>query len=88
MYWCGDYNLDLLQHETHLETKRFLDVMYSYGLYPLITKPSRISEFSAMLIDNIFTNELTNDVCSRLLLADVSDHLPVFAMSRYNIDRS
>ena len=64
MYWCCDYNLDLLKHETHHGTNSFLDVMYNYGLYPLITKPSRISEFSAALIANIFTNELTNDVCS------------------------
>ena len=88
MYWRGDYNLDLLKHETHHGAKSFLDVIDSYGLYPLITKPNRISEFSATLINNIFANELTNYVCSGLLITDVSDHLPVFALSRYNIDRS
>ena len=55
MHWCGDYNLDLLKQGT----KRFLNVMYSYDLYPLMTKPNRISEFSATLIDN-FTKGLAN----------------------------
>ena len=35
-----------------------LDYMYSFGLYPLITKPSRINNITATLIDNIFTKEL------------------------------
>ena len=35
MYWCGDYNLDLLKHDTHNGTNSFLDVTHSYGLYPL-----------------------------------------------------
>ena len=57
--------------------------MYSFGLYPLITKPSRITEITAMLIDNIFTNELQFQVNSGLLITDnISDHLPDFAICR------
>ena len=83
MCWCGDYNLDLLRYDMHSGTKRFLDFMYSYGLYPVITKPSRFSEFNATLIDNIFTNEMTNTgIVSGLLITDVSDHLPVFALCK------
>ena len=54
--------------------------MYSFGRYPLITKPSRITDITAMLIDNIFTNELQFQVKSGLLISDISDHLPVFAL--------
>ena len=44
----------------HSGTKCFFDFMYGYGLYPVITKPSRFSECNAKLIDNIFTNEMTD----------------------------
>ena len=48
----------------------------------LITKPSRISEFSGTLINNIFTNKLTKSICSGLLITDVSDLLPDFVCGR------
>ena len=57
--------------------------MYSNGLYPLITKPTRITEKSATLIDNIFTNECQVITKSGVLICDVSDHLPVFQICRY-----
>ncbi len=47
------------------------------GLYPTITKPSRITPHCA-LIDNIFMNILDNNTESGLLLTDISDHLPIF----------
>ena len=79
MFLCGDFNLDLL----NLPTKRFIDMMFSLGMFPLISKPSRITDVSATLIDNIFTNELTYTITSGLLINDISDHLPVFAICRY-----
>ena len=79
MYICGDFNIDTLKHNTHNYTRTFLDYMYSFGLYPLITKPSRITDITATPID-IFTNELQFPVNSGLLITDISDHLPVFAI--------
>ena len=49
---------DLMKHDTHTGTKNFLDIMYSFGLYPLIVKPSQISDVSDTLIHNTFTNEI------------------------------
>ena len=48
-------------------------------LFPLITKPTRITANSATLIDNIFTNHLTADICNGIIINDISDHLPIFA---------
>ena len=42
LYVCGDFNVDLLKQNTHLNTKFFLEMMYSYGVFPLITRPTRI----------------------------------------------
>ena len=62
-------------------------MMYSLGLYPLIDKPTRITDFSATLIDNIFTNELHHNITSGILFNDISDHLPIFAHCEFNVTR-
>jgi len=87
IFVCGDFNIDLLKHETHNNTKHFLDTMYSLGLYPLIDKPTRITDNSTTLIDNIFTNELRFNLISGIMYNDISDHLPIFALCEYNISR-
>ena len=58
-------------------------MMFSLGLYPLIDKPTRITDHSATLIDNIFTNELDSNINSGLLISDISDHLPIFVVCKY-----
>ena len=35
MFVCGDFNIDLLQHESQGSVRYFLDLMYGIGLYPL-----------------------------------------------------
>ena len=84
---CGDFNIDLLKVTTHKHNSEFLDTLHSRGLYPLITKPSRATSFSATLIDNIFTNVLENNINSGLVINDISDHLPVFATFTYELQR-
>ena len=57
-------------------------------MYPLIDRPSRITEYSATLIDNIFTNDLITGILSGLIINDVSDHLPVFSIIKNNCNKS
>ena len=82
LFVCGDFNIDLLKNGEHVGTTKFTDAMYSIGLYPLIDKPSRITQYSATLIDNIFTNDLTNQIISGLLINDISDHFPIVSLTR------
>ena len=77
VYWAGDFNIDLLNAETHKTTNDFLNIMYSNSFYPAITKPTRITEHSATVIDNIYSNNMMY-AHSGLLYKEVSDHLPVF----------
>ena len=56
--------------------------MYSNMLFPLIMRPTRITSNTATLIDNIFTNNLNHVMFNGLLFTDISDHLPVFSISR------
>ena len=44
IFVCGDFHIDLLKHESLNSTKNFLDIMYSLGLYPLIDKPTRVTD--------------------------------------------
>ena len=58
------------------------------SLYPLIDRPSRITNHSFTIIDNIFTNAANYETSSGLLISDISDHLPVFAICKYpNLNR-
>lgn len=54
----GDFNLDLLKSESHQETKNFLNALNSLFFQPQILQPTRITDHSATLIDNIFFNSL------------------------------
>ena len=88
IFVCGDFYKDLLKHENHSNTKHFLDMMYSLGLYPLIDKPTMITDISATLIDNIFINELQHHLTSGIQTSDISDRLTIFAMCECKINRN
>ena len=77
---CWAFNTDILNHNTHNYTRRFLDYIYSFGLYTLITKPSIITDICVTLIDTILTNELQFQLNSLLLITDVSDRFLLFAV--------
>ncbi len=61
MYLMGDYNINLLNVDSDAPTSQFINNMYIHSLIPLITWPTRITKHSATLIDNIYTNNLTNN---------------------------
>ena len=78
----GDFNLNLLNYDNDDKVKVFVDLMNSCGLFSLITKPTRISQTTTTLIDNIFTNCIHNEFDAGILCLDISDHMPVFCVNR------
>ena len=86
----GDFNADLLKYDHDEEVADFLDAMYSKLLLPNISSPTRIMSTSAMLIDNIFTNNCDNTSTSGNLVTTLPDHLaqimivPIRNTTRYN----
>jgi exonuclease III len=76
----GDMNIDLLKFETHSKTKEYLENIFSQGYMPLITKPTRVSTYSATLIDHIYTNKQTSKL-SGIIVTDVADHFGIFFVS-------
>ena len=80
----GDYNISLLNSDCHGPTQEFADLMYSYSLFPCITKPTRVTSKTASLIDNIFFNDIVDnlDVFTGILYTDISDHFPIFYIDK------
>jgi hypothetical protein len=74
----GDFNIDLLKIETHVDTDNFLNILGSSFFLPQILQPTRITDHSATLIDNIFFNSLQHFTISGNLVYDLTDHLPNF----------
>ena len=81
-YILGDFNLDLLKHDTHDATNQFIEIMYNNSLLPVINHPTKVTCNTATLIDNIFTNNINNDQSiSGIYPTDISDHFPVFHLT-------
>ena len=84
IYIMGDFNINILDSDKHLPTANFVELMYSNSLFPLISKPTRITQSTATLIDNIFSNDIiSTDKFNGILFTDVSDHFPIFTIN-YN----
>ena len=75
---AGDYNINLLNHTSSTETNNFINVLFSHQIIPQISRPTRISDHSATLIDNVLTNQLEPSSLSGIIITDISDHLPIF----------
>ena len=82
----GDFILNLLNYESYPPTEDFINTLNSYFLEPHIIKPTRITTYSATLIDNIFFNSIDYQTLCGNLLYDLTDHLPNFLItSRLNM---
>lgn len=70
----GDLNINLLNNESHSETKEILNTMSTYFLLPDILHP-RISGKSATLMDNIYANTFIHNAISGNIITKIADHL-------------
>ena len=79
---AGDFNINILNQAENL-TVKFLDNMYANNLIPTINLPTRITDHTATLIDNIYTTyrNITN---SSIIYCDITDHLPIILALKIN----
>ena len=84
IYIMGDFNIDLLKVDDHRPTHDYLELIFSYSLLPTIYKPTRITETTATIIDNILTND-ENVIKSSILVTDITDHMPTVLTTRNNL---
>ena len=78
VYICGDFNLDLLKIDTDHFSQYFFNLLFRYGLLPHILQPTRVTENTATVIDNIFSNNLQDDIVSGNVLLTLSEHFSQF----------
>ena len=79
----GDYNISLMNIESHGPSQEFAEMTYSYPMYPCITKPTRVTTKSASLIDNIFCNNMPgSSLFTGILYTDISDPFPIFYINK------
>ena len=74
----GDFNMNLLNIDSHQPTEEFLNTLGTYFFTPHILQPTWITDHSATLIDNIFFNSISHHTISGNLIYDLTDHLPNF----------
>ena len=72
----GDFNLNLMKYTQNRGVNQFLENILSNNFIPHITLPTRVTEKSATLIDNIFTNNYEHTFVSGNTTSYISDHLP------------
>lgn len=74
----GDLNLDLIKFSDK-PVFLFINLMLFFSLLPLITRPTRITETSATLIDQVRVSRADNNVSNYVIHADITDHFPVIS---------
>src|SRR6218665_2230971 len=77
VFLLGYFNINILRYNEHHSAGMFLNMLASHKIMPTILRPTRITEFSSTLIDNIFTNCPNYNMDSCILIDDISDHLPI-----------
>jgi exonuclease III len=85
-YLMGDFNVDMLKNETCDFANRLTQNLFTSFYFPLITMPTRITQHTATLIDNLFSNDLEKINYSQngLISSDISNHLPIFHICGVN----
>ena len=80
VYVCGDFNIDLLKINEKKKHLKFYNLLNSYGFLPLIIHPSRVVDNQEpSLIDNIFSNNITDEIKSGNIYLTLSEHFSQFA---------
>ena len=76
--FMGDFNIDLLKIDSHSDSEIFLNDLASSFFQPHILQPTRITDHSATLIDNIFFNSIEHFTISGNVVYKLTDHLANF----------
>ena len=74
----GDFNIDLLNNSPN--SLRLRNILDSNAFSVMIDKPTRLSNHSSSLLDNIFVKTSKGFSQSGLFYCEISDHLPVFCL--------
>ena len=82
-YICGDFNIDLLKVDEINNYQLYYNLICSFGFLPLIIQPTRVVDNQTpSLIDNIFCNNLSDEIISGNIYLTLSEHFCQFATTK------
>ena len=73
----GDFNLNVLDLANNKFISEYVETVFSFGFLQLVTRPTRIHENSATLIDHILTNSTVQEQETFIVCSKLSDHFPI-----------
>ena len=82
VFIMGDFNVNLLNYDSHNPSREFIDNFLSNSFLPTIHHPTRVTDNSTSIIDNIYTNTITAKITSGNILTHISDHYPQFLVMK------
>ena len=78
-YILGDFNINLEIGKNIPLSMRYLNMLVTYGAFPLITKPTRVTENSSSYKDHIISNDIKQPILPGIFeTSNVCDHYPIF----------
>lgn len=77
-YVMGDFNINLLSINDN--ATNYINLFQSFNFTQTITKPTRVTNKSATLLDHIWTNDMENFIRSGIQYISISDHFPVLSV--------
>ena len=76
MIHMGDFNVNLINCNKNRGSYEFFEQIFNHNFTPQITVPTKISEKTATLTDNIFVNGQTQKYNPGNITTSIFDHLP------------
>ena len=76
LYILGDININ----EKPSQVVNYLNATESNGAIQLITKPTKLTDRTATVIDHTITNDKIHKLCPYVLPANITDHYPTIWM--------
>ena len=89
-FLVGDLNLNLIDYQSTVKVRDFVNWIFQHILVPIVDKPIRVTKNNATLIDYIIPNFFTDqENLTGILKTDISDHLLIFNISmKHRLDSS
>ena len=87
MVLLGDYNINLATVNNDNQSATFYNSMNAYSLIPVILNPTRETDNSSTIIDNILISNL-NNFLPGIFKIDLTDHYPIFIIYKNYFSRS
>ena len=74
-YIAGDINQDLINFDNDVDCQNLIDNAHNNGFVQIVSRPTRITENSATLIDHVYVDNIDSVLSCNIITLDTSDHL-------------